>query len=107
MPIREPISPMQQKSFWSSAAPIIQLIQSPAFNCDHHSNLTSLLMNLLAVPMALYNEWIHLERGFPGPGSSYTQSHFNFHSYLQKLKLSTIDYFLMPLRLKTERRVDV
>lgn len=26
----------------------------------------------------------------------------NFHSYLQELKLSTIDYFLMALRLKTE-----
>lgn len=61
-------------------------------------------MILLAVPMALYNEWIRLEGGFPGRGSSYIQSHFNFHSYLQKLKLSATDYFLMPLRLKTERR---
>lgn len=104
MPIREPISPIQQKRVWSSVAPIRQGIQSPAFYCSHHGNLTSLLMISLAVPMALYNEWIRLEGGFPGPGSSYIQSYFNFHSYLQKLQLFTIDYFLMPLRLKTERR---
>lgn len=104
MPIKEPISPIQQKRFWSSVAPIRQGIQSPAFYCSHYSNLTSLLMNSLAVPMALYNEWIRLEGGFPGSGSSYIQSHFNFHSYLQKFHLFTIDSFLMPLRLKTERR---
>lgn len=103
MPIREPISLIQQKRFWSSVAPIRQGIQSPAFYCSHHSNLTSLLMISLAMPMALYNEWICSEGGFPGPGSSYIQSHFNFHSYLQKHKWSTIDYFLMPCRLKTER----
>lgn len=57
-------------------------------------------MILLAVPMALYNglTWKEVFQG----QAPYIQSHFNFHSYFQELKLSTIDFFLMALRLKTE-----
>lgn len=100
MPIWEPI--IQQKSFWSSAAPINKVVQTLCYSC-YHSNLTSLLM-IFSGCVHGPAEWVHLNWCLAGACSSYIQSQFNFYSYLQEPKLSIIDYFLMLLRLKSERK---